>query len=82
MELTTEQQARADDIYKEKLALLTSDGGFYCWQQINEIDLSEFVEIGRGIRDFDQEFVGSMIVCHVAAILLKEAEQQSIKESE
>ena len=82
MELTTEQQSRADDIYREKLALLTSDGGFYCWQQINEIDLDTFIEIGRAIRDFDQALAGSMIVCHVAAILLKEAEQQSIKETE
>ena len=65
---------RADDLCKSKLALLTSDGGFYCWQQINEIDLIKLAAIGRAIRDGDELEVGRMIVKEVTAILRKEAE--------
>jgi hypothetical protein len=65
---------RADDLYKAKLALLTSDGGFNCWQQINEIDLIKLAGIGRAIRDGDELEVGRMIVKEVTAILRSEAE--------
>lgn len=77
-ELTDAERQRADDIYQHKLDSMTGDGGFYCWQQLNEIGMDALAEIGRAIRDGDEPEVGRLIVREVTAILRNEAEQMAM----
>lgn len=80
-ELTEAERQRADDIYQEKLNSMSSEGGFYCWQQLNEIGMQALKEIGRAIRDGDEPEIGRLIVREVTAILRSEAEHQAREKS-